>query len=93
MDEELDYIEFEAENGEKISLYVLEQTMLSGVNYLLVADGQEDEAEAYIMREVSAGDNQSVYKIVEDDTELEALSKIFSELLDDIEFEIERKAG
>ena len=56
--------------------------------YLLVADGQEDEAEAYIMREVSAGDNQSVYKIVEDDTELEALSKIFSELLDDIEFEI-----
>ena len=88
MDEELDYIEFEAENGEKISLYVLEQTMLSGVNYLLVADGQEDEAEAYIMREVSAGDNQSVYKIVEDDTELEALSKIFSELLDDIEFEI-----
>ncbi len=88
MDEELDYIEFEAENGEKISLYVLEQTMLSGVNYLLVADGQEDEAEAYIMREVSAGDNQSVYKIVEDDTELEALSKIFSELLDDIEIEI-----
>lgn len=90
MEEKLDCIEFETEDGEKVSLFVLEQTRLSGVNYLLVADSEEDEdeADAYIMREVTGNENESVYEMVEDDAELEALSKVFSELLDDVELEI-----
>jgi len=88
MEEKLDCIEFETEDGEKVSLFVLEQTMLSGVNYLLVADSEEDEADAYIMREVTENENESIYEMVEDDAELEALSKVFSELLDDVELEI-----
>lgn len=88
MEEKTDSIEFETEDGEKISFYVVEETMLGGINYLLVTDSEEDEAEAYIMREVTDEENQKVYEIVEEDTELEAVSKIFSELLDDIEFEL-----
>ncbi|MCI8770736.1 MAG: DUF1292 domain-containing protein [Lachnospiraceae bacterium] len=88
MEEKLDSIEFETEDGEKVSLYVLEQTMIGGVNYLLAADSEEDEADAYIMKEITGDENDSVYEIVEDDKELEALSKVFAELLDDVELEI-----
>lgn len=88
MEEKLDSIEFETEDGEKVSLYVLEQTMIGGVNYLLAADSEEDEADAYIMKEITGDENDSVYEIVEDDKELEALSEVFAELLDDVELEI-----
>ena len=88
MEEKLGSIEFETEDGERVLLYVLEQTMLSGVNYLLAADSEEDEADAYIMKEITGDEDESVYEMVENEDELEALSKIFSELLDDVELEI-----
>lgn len=88
MEEKIDYIEFETEDGEKIPFYVLEETMLGGVSYLLVTDSEEEEAQAYIMREVNDEENQKVYEAVEEEAELEAVSKIFSELLDDVEFEL-----
>ena len=40
------------------------------------------------MREAEGQDGQAVYEMVEEDTELEAVSKIFAELLEDIELEI-----
>ena len=40
------------------------------------------------MKEITGDENDSVYEIVEDDKELEALSKVFAELLDDVELEI-----
>ena len=49
--------------------FVLEQTMINGSAYLLVAESEEDDAECLILKEVSqleTGD--SVYEIVEDDT-------------------------
>lgn len=88
MEEKMECIEFETEDGETVLLYVLEQTMLNGVNYLLAADSEEDEAEAYIMKEITGDENQTVYEMVEDDMELEALSKVFSELLEDVELEM-----
>ena len=88
MDEKTEYIEFETEDGEKVPFYIVEETMINGKNYLLVTDSEEDEAEAYILREVTDEENQTVYEMVEEDTELEAVSKIFSELLEDVEFEL-----
>ena len=35
---DIDTIEFENEDGEIVDFYVLEQTMLSGTNYILVTD-------------------------------------------------------
>ena len=49
---------------------------------------KEGEADAYIMREMTDQDGQGVYETVEDDEELDAVSKIFSELLEDIELGI-----
>lgn len=88
MAELTDYIEFETEEGDKIPFYVIEQTMVAGVNYLLVADSEEDEADAYIMREMQGDNDQTIYEIVEDETQLEALSKVFSELLEDVDIEM-----
>ena len=85
MVEKPDCIEFETEHGEKVPFYIVEETMLGGINYLLVTDSEE---EAYIMREAEGQDGQAVYEMVEEDTELEAVSKIFAELLEDIELEI-----
>lgn len=76
---------------EKVEFYVLEQTMVNGTSYLLVtdSDSEEEDAECLILKEVetdSADDGQdSVYEIVEDDTELIAVSKVFEELLEDID--------
>ncbi len=83
-------IEFETDDNEKISFYVLEETMINGKNYLLVADSDEEdgEAEAFIMRAVTDDEKQTVYEMVEEDTEFEAVSKIFAELLEDVDFEI-----
>ena len=44
--------------------------------------------EALILKDLSKpGDDEALYEIVDDDDELEAVSKIFQEMLDDIEFE------
>ena len=87
MEERTENIIFENEEGEEVSFFVIEQTMLAGVNYLLVAESEEDEADAYILRDIEEEDGQTVYEMVEEEEELDALSKIFSELLEDVEFE------
>lgn len=85
--EELQSVAFIDEEGEEIRFYVLEQTRINAVNYLLVTDCLEDEeAEALILKETGAAeDDNLIYDIVEDDTELAAISKVFSELLEDID--------
>ncbi len=83
-------IVFTTEDGEDIAFFVLEQTTISGVNYLLVADSDEEEAEALILKE-KPGDNEDelVFDVVEDDEELKAISKVFEELLEDIDINME----
>ena len=77
---------FNSDNGEEIEFFVLEQTKINGNNYLLVTDSNEDEAECFILEDVSKDDSQeAVYEFVEDNATLEALSKIFEELLDDVD--------
>ena len=89
MAERDDKIIFTTEDGEEIAFYVVEQTVLAGETFLLVADSEEEEANALILKEVK-GDSEEdiVYEEVEDDEQLEALSKVFEELLDDIDIEM-----
>jgi len=77
------------ETGEEVELYVVEETRVSGVNYLLVTDSDEgDDGNAYILKDVSEqSDADAIYEMVEDEEELNAVSKIFEELLDDITLE------
>ena len=65
-----------------MKFYPLEQTRLSGVDYLLVSDAEEGDGEAWILRDVSPRESEeAVYEIVEDELTLSALGKIFSEEL------------
>lgn len=79
-------IVFDTEDG-KVEFFVLEETKIGGVNYLLVTDSEEEEAECYILQDISAeGEAEAVYEMVEEDDKLEALSKVFAQLMDDVDF-------
>ncbi len=80
----MDKIIITAEDGEQVEFYVVEQTRMNGNDYILVTETEDEEAEAYILKDVSGSDEtQAVYEFVEEDNELDALAAIFSELLDD----------
>jgi uncharacterized protein YrzB (UPF0473 family) len=83
----MEKITFIPESGDAVDFYVLEQTTLGGVNYILVTDAKEDEdGEAYILKAVSGTEgNEQVYVMVEDDDELDAVAGVFENMLEDTE--------
>ena len=50
----MEKIFFEAQDGEPEEFYVLEQTKLGGIQYILVADEADGDGEALILMDVSA---------------------------------------
>lgn len=77
-------VTFITSDNEEVEFSVLEQTTINGKNYLLVVcDEDEEEADALILKEVSNEEDDVVYDIVEDDIELNAVSSVFAELLED----------
>lgn len=91
--EEDNMITLETGEGEKVSFYVLEETRISGMNYLLVTDAKEDdeEGECYILKDMStAEEEEAVYEFVEDDSEMDYLFKIFTELLEDVDVDLKK---
>ena len=65
--------------------FVLEETKINGAAYILVSDSEDDDGECLILKEVEEESQpESVYEIVEDETELAAVSKVFEELLEDV---------
>ena len=77
--------------GEELTFYIVEQTILGNVNYLLVTDSEDEEAEAFIMKETGAETEDAFYAFVEDETEFEAIAKVFEELLEDVELKREKE--
>lgn len=78
------------DSDETVDFYVLEETRISGVNYLLVTDAEEEDedGECYILKDLSEAEAaEAVYEFVEDDQEIDDLYKIFSELLEDVDIE------
>ena len=79
---------FEGED-QAVEFFVLEQTKINGAVYILVTDSEEDDAECLILKDLSkVEEDESVYEVVEDDTELLAVSKVFEELLEDVDIEM-----
>ena len=74
---------------ETVGFFVVEETRIAGVSYLLVTESEDDEeAEAYILKDTSkAEDTEAVYEFVESEEELDAVSRIFAELLEDMDLE------
>lgn len=84
----MEKITFAGEGDEILEFYVLEQTRLNGADYILVteSDDEESDADCYILKDVSGdGEEEGLYEAVEDDAELEAVMKVFEELLEDTE--------
>ena len=77
------------DTGETVEFFVLEQTKLGAETYILVTDSEEDDAECLILREEGTSEtSDGIYEIVEDETELAAVSKLFEELLEDVDIEL-----
>ena len=84
----MEKIKFMSEEMQEVEFFILEQTKVNGMSYILVTDSEEGDAECWIMKDVSAEDSiESIYDFVEDDDELYAVSKVFEELLEDIDIE------
>ena len=80
------------DEDQTIEFFVVEETKLGGVSYLLVTDaaGDEEDGYCYLLKDMSGKDEEeAVYEFVEDEEELDSLMKIFAELLDDVELERE----
>ncbi len=87
MADQLEKITFIPEGEETpVDFYVLEQTKLGGITYILVTDAQEGDGEALILKDLSTEeDAEALYEIVSEDDELQAVAAVFENLLDDIE--------
>ena len=82
----MEKIAFTGAEGDTIEFYVLEKTTLGGVDYMLVTEGESEDGEAYVLKDLSkTQDTEGVYEIVDDETELEAVGQVFKSLLDDID--------
>lgn len=54
----MEKIRFQLEDGKEAEFYVEEQTRIGGTAYLLVSDSLDDEATAYIFKDVSDDESQ-----------------------------------
>ena len=80
-------IVFTDENGNEIEFEIIEETRINGVNYILVTDDVEnEEADAYILKDVSSDeDEDAVYEMVEEESEIDYIGKVFAETMEDVE--------
>lgn len=82
----MEKIVFTPEGEEPVQFFILEQTRLGGIDYILVTESEEGDGEALILRDLSAADDaDAVYEIVTDDKELNAVAAVFEDMLEDVE--------
>ena len=60
MPENMEKITFITDENESLTFFVEEQTRVNGTDYLLVSDSEGDEAQAYILKDVSQGINNVI---------------------------------
>ena len=76
------------DTSEKEEFFVLEQTKINGSEYILVTDTEDEDGECLILKEDGKDGDETLYDVVEDETELLAVSKVFEELLEDVDIEM-----
>lgn len=83
----MEKVRFSPEGEAPVDFYVLEQTRIAGVDYLLVTDTEVGDGDALILKDLSQdGEAEGIYDIVSEEKELSAVAKVFESLLDGIEF-------
>lgn len=77
---------YDEETNESVEFFVVEEVRINNINYVLVTDTEEDEATAYILKEISVDENgESMFEMVSDDDELDYIGRVFEQVLDDVE--------
>lgn len=83
----MEKITFNPEGEAPVDFYVLEQTTIAGISYILVTEEEEGDGEALILKDLSDMEEEdSLYEIVSEETELKAVAAVFENLLEDVEF-------
>ena len=84
----MEKIRFISDEMQEVEFYVLEQTKVNGMSYILVTDSEEGDAECLILKDLSsAEDAEAVYAIVEDENELDCVFGVFEQMLEDVDIE------
>ena len=73
--------------AEELEVYVLEETTINQQKYLLVAEEETGDCEAFILKLTGEEQGDYTYVPVEDEVEFSAVLKVFEELLEDTDFE------
>jgi len=87
------------EEGNEVEFFIVDEIEDNGVTYLLltdsafdededVADDEEDESEAIILKEVPGEGDEAVYEVIEDDAEFERIAEIFAQRSEDYDIEL-----
>ena len=71
-------ITLQTDTGEAVDFYVLEETRINGMNYLLVTDSEDEDEDG------------ECYIFVENDDEMDYLFRIFTELMEDMDVELQK---
>ena len=73
--------------AEELEVYVLEETTINQQKYLLVAEEETGDCEAFILKLTGEEQEDYTYVPVEAEVEFSAVLKVFEELLEDTDFE------
>lgn len=85
----MEKVVFFNDEGKEESFYILADTVLNEVTYILASDTNPDldeESECFILKLISEMGDDSIYEPVEDENEYTSVLKIFEELME-VEFE------
>ena len=81
----MEKIRLTADDNTTIDFYILDQQKLGGISYLLVADSEEGDGEALILKDTAGPlDPESIYEVVEDEREIDAVLVLFRDTLDEL---------
>ena len=85
----MEKIRFTSEDGEAIEYFVLAETTVKGIQYLLVTEEEEGDTDAFILKGIAADESSDdlLFETVSDEDELSVAMEAFSKFLEDIEFE------
>ncbi len=83
----MEKITLTVDEGEKEDFYVLEQTTIGGMDYILVTDMEDGDGDALILKDLSKPEEEDgLYEVVSEEKELQAVAAVFETLMDDVTF-------
>lgn len=83
-------IRLQSDDG-NLELEILEETVVNGVNYILVTDALEGEdGTCYVMKDISAPEDEEADYVFAEGDEAESVMDVFAKMLEGEDITIER---